>query len=83
MKRFLALLGAASLLMGCASSTMFLRYTYEPVFTQLPPCSRVISINNDFVTYSSTEGEFNTVTNYYRAYYSTEGKVYKTVHIIK
>jgi hypothetical protein len=83
MKKFFVSVFLASLLLGCTSSTMFLRYTYEPVFAQLPPCSRVVKINNESVTYYLLEGEFSNTTNYYKAFYTIDGKVYKVQHINK
>lgn len=84
---------AALLLSGC--SGMFLRYTYEPALQSLPDCSKVHAINNKYITYSRIEPkvitksniEFNitytnyvsSVTNIYHAYYTSDGKIYKTV----
>ena len=78
---------------GCTG--MFLRYTYEPALQSLPDCSKVHAINNSYITYSKVEPkviiksdiESNvtytnyviSITNVYHAYYTTDGKIYKTV----
>ena len=66
---------------------MFLRYQYETALKNLPPCSKIHSINNDYITYSLVEDNTNNVyfsnTNFYKAYYSADGKIYKTVLINK
>lgn len=83
----------ALLCTGCTG--MFLRYSYEPALKSLPDCSKVHAINNDYITYSKVEPKVETkidvlghivytnyvisVTNFYRAYYGTEGNIYKTV----
>lgn len=89
----LSIIITSLLLSGC--SGMFLRYTYEPALQSLPDCSKVHAINNDYITYSKVEPkviiksdiEGNviytnyviSVTNFYRAYYGSEGRIYKTV----
>jgi len=75
MKKFFVAAGFAFILSGCS---VFLRYNYERVFQQLPACSRLVQINNDYITYYVVEGEFNGTTNYYKAHYDVDGKVYKT-----
>lgn len=93
MKKNLATILASCLLTGC--SGMFLRYTYEPALQSLPDCSKVHAINNEYITYSKVEPKLMTVsdikgniiytnyvisvTNFYRAYYGSEGRIYKTV----
>jgi len=43
----------------------------------------VLSINNEYITYSMIENSTNSVyvvhTNYYRAYYNCDGKIIKTI----
>lgn len=67
---------------GCTSG-MLLRYSYNRALETLPPCSTVHAINNDYITYSmievSTNNVYNVNTNYYRAYYNTDGKITKIV----
>ena len=67
---------------GCTSG-MYLRYSYNRALENLPPCSRVHDINNDYITYSMIENSTNSVyvvyTNYYRAYYNCEGKITKII----
>jgi hypothetical protein len=66
---------------GCTSG-MYLRYSYNRALENLPLCSRVHAINNDYITYSMIENSTNSVyvvyTNYYRAYYNCEGKIINT-----
>lgn len=75
------LLIIALLSTGCTSG-MYLRYSYNRALENLPPCSRVHAINNDYITYSMIEDSTNSVyvvkTNYYRAYYNTGGKIINT-----
>ena len=76
-----SLLIATLLFTGCTSE-MYLRYSYNRALETLPNCSRVHAINNRYITYSMIEPSTNSVyvihTNYYRAYYTTEGKISKT-----
>ena len=75
------LLIATLLFTGCTSG-MYLRYSYNRALETLPPCSRVHAINNRYITYSMVENSTNSVytvhTNYYRAYYNTDGKIINT-----
>jgi len=68
---------------GCSGTSMFLRYSYNRALENLPPCSKVHAINNKYITYSMIENTTNNVyfsiTNYYKAYYTVDGDVYKTV----
>ena len=72
-----SLLIATLLFTGCTSG-MYLRYSYNRALETLPPCSTVHAINNRYITYSMVENSTNSVytvhTNYYRAYYNTDGK---------
>ena len=76
-----SLLIATLLFTGCTSG-MYLRYSYNKALEKLPLCSRVHVINNRYITYSMIEPSTNSVyvihTNYYRAYYTTDGKISKT-----
>jgi hypothetical protein len=76
-----SLLIATLLFTGCTSG-MYLRYSYNRALETLPNCSRVHAINNRYITYSMIENSTNSVytvyTNYYRAYYTTDGKISKT-----
>ena len=76
-----SLLIATLLFTGCTSG-MYLRYSYNRALETLPNCSRVHAINNRYITYSMIEPSTNSVyvihTNYYRAYYTTDGKIIKT-----
>ena len=76
------LLIIALLCTGCTSG-MYLRYSYNRALENLPPCSRVHAINNDYITYSMIENSTNSVyvvyTNYYRAHYNCEGKITKII----
>ena len=76
-----SLLIATLLFTGCTSG-MYLRYSYNRALEALPPCSRVHAINNRYITYSMIENSTNSVytvyTNYYRAYYNTDGKIINT-----
>ena len=76
-----SLLIATLLFTGCTSG-MYLRYNYNRALEALPPCSTVHAINNRYITYSMIENSTNSVyvihTNYYRAYYNTDGKISKT-----
>ena len=76
-----SLLIATLLFTGCTSG-MYLRYSYNRALETLPPCSRVHAINNRYITYSMIENSTNSVytvhTNYYRAYYNTDGKIINT-----
>ena len=75
------LLIIALLCTGCTSG-MYLRYSYNRALENLPACSRVHAINNNYITYSMIENSTNSVytvhTNYYRAYYNTGGKIINT-----
>ena len=75
------LLIATLLFTGCTSG-MYLRYSYNRALETLPPCSTVHAINNRNITYSMVENSTNSVytvyTNYYRAYYNTDGKIINT-----
>ena len=66
---------------GCVSG-MYLRYSYNRALENLPDCSKVHAINNEYITYSVIVPSTNTVykiyTNYYRAYYTADGKIIKT-----
>ena len=66
---------------GCTSG-MYLRYSYNRALENLPDCSKVHAINNEYITYSMIVPSTNTVykiyTNYYRAYYTADGKIIKT-----
>ena len=77
-----SLLIATLLFTGCTSG-MYLRYSYNRALETLPPCSRVHSINNEYITYSMIENSTNSVyvlyTNYYRAYYNCDGKIINTI----
>jgi hypothetical protein len=76
-----SLLIATLLFTGCTSG-MYLRYSYNKALEKLPLCSRVHAINNDYITYSMIEASTNSVyvmyTNYYRAYYTSDGRIIKT-----
>ena len=76
------LLIIALLCTGCTSG-MYLRYSYNRALENLPPCSRVHAINNDYITYSMIENSTYSVyvlyTNYYRAYYNCDGKIINTI----
>lgn len=76
-----SLLIATLLFTGCTSG-MYLRYSYNRALETLPPCSTVHVINNRYITYSMVENSTNSVytvyTNYYRAYYNTDGKIINT-----
>lgn len=76
------LLIIALLCTGCTSG-MYLRYSYNRALENLPSCSRVHAINNDYITYSMIENSTNSVyvvyTNYYRAYYNIDGKITKII----
>ena len=76
-----SLLIATLLFTGCTSG-MYLRYSYNRALETLPPCSTVHAINNRYITYSMVENSTNSVysvyTNYYRAYYNTDGKIINT-----
>lgn len=56
------------LFMGCRG---VLRYNFENAINNLPPNSRVIYVNNDYVEYSNNK-------IIYRAFYRTNGEIYKT-----
>ena len=72
----------ATLLFTGRTSGMYLRYSYNRALETLPPCSTVHAINNRYITYSMVENSTNSVytvyTNYYRAYYNTDGKIINT-----
>lgn len=53
---------------GCS----YLRYQYEIALASIPQNSQVRKITNDYIEYDLT----NTV---FRAYYSCDGKIYKTI----
>ena len=76
-----SLLIATLLFTGCTSG-MYLRYSYNRALETLPDCSTVHAINNRYITYSMVENSTNSVytvyTNYYRAYYNTDGKIINT-----
>ena len=76
-----SLLIATLLFTGCTSG-MYLRYSYNRALETLPKCSTVRAINNRYITYSMIENSTNSVytvyTNYYRAYYNTDGKIINT-----
>ena len=76
-----SLLIATLLFTGCTSG-MYLRYSYNRALETLPLCSRVHAINNHYITYSMIEASTNSVyvmyTNYYRAYYTSDGQISKT-----
>ncbi len=76
------LLIIALLSTGCTSG-MLLRYSYNKALENLPPCSKVHGINNGYMSDSMIEewrdGVYVINTNYYKAYYTTEGSIYKTV----
>jgi len=76
-----SLLIATLLFTGCTSG-MYLRYSYNRALQTLPKCSTVCAINNRYITYSIIEHSTNNVyvmyTNYYRAYYTADGKIIKT-----
>jgi len=78
------LLIIALLATGCTSG-MYLRYSYNKALERLPQCSRVHAINNNYITFSMIEESTNNVytshTNYYRAYYSVDGKLVKITKI--
>jgi hypothetical protein len=67
---------------GCTNG-MYIRYSYNRALENLPLCSRVHAINNDYITYSMIENSTNSVyvlyTNYYRAYYNCDGKIINTI----
>ena len=75
------LLIATLLFTGCTSG-MYLRYSYNRALENLPDCSKVHAINNEYITYSMIENSTNSVytvyTNYYRAYYNYDGKIINT-----
>jgi len=77
------LLIIALLATGCTSG-MYLRYNYNKALQNLPACSKVHAINNDYITFSMVESSTNNVytvyTNYYRAYYSMDGKITRIVN---
>lgn len=72
------LLIIALLCTGCTSG-MLLRYNYNKALQNLPPCSRVVAINNDYITFSMVEVSTNNVytanTNLYKAYYNMDGVI--------
>ena len=73
------------LLCGCSKSQMFLRYQYDVALQNLPACSKVHAINNIYITYSLVEEDTNNVyfshTNFYRAHYAADGRIFRTVKI--
>jgi len=74
MKKYLTLL---LLFTGCTSG-MYLRYNYNKALQNLPQCSKIHAINNDYIAFSMVEQSTNEVyTNYYKAYYSMDGKITK------
>lgn len=50
---------------------MFLRYNFEQAINNLPPNSKIIEVNNDYIVYLHT----NTL---HKAYYDANGTIYKT-----
>lgn len=78
------LLIIALLTTGCTSG-MYLRYNYTKTLQALPPCSKIHVINNKYITYSMVEQSTNNVytvdTNFYKAYYTCDGSIFKTVKI--
>ena len=83
----------ATIVAGCESG-MFLRYSYNKALESLPACSKIHQINNSYITYSILEAlpsettnlntnvlydDYN--TNYYNAYYTAEGDIYKIIKI--
>lgn len=76
-----SLLIATLLFTGCTSG-MYLRYSYPRALENLPNCSKVHAINNEYITYSMIEQSTNNVyviyTNYYKAYYNVSGDIIKT-----
>lgn len=58
-------------LCGCS---MLLRYNFEEAINNLPPNCKISQVNNDYILYSITNNTF-------KAYYSVDGKIYKTTHV--
>ena len=71
MKLFI-LIGVLVILSGCS----WLRYTWEPVLTQLPPNAIIIRIYNSHVLYRIDDQK-------YKAYYTMEGTIYQTIPVTK
>lgn len=61
------------LITGCST---WLRYDWESAVNNLPPNSKVIKVNNDFITYSLSN-------SLYQVTYSTRGELLKTTLLKK
>jgi hypothetical protein len=64
-----------------------LRYSFEPALNQIPKDATVTKITNDYIEYSKystnvTQATIITTTTY-RAYYTSDGKIFDTKQTVK
>lgn len=81
MKKLIVLTALILIQSGCT----VLRYNFEPALNQVAKQGTVTKITNDYIEYNqhitNTAQVTYVVTNTYRAYYTTDGKVFETKQI--
>ena len=81
----LLLIGVFCILTATQTGCVCLRYTYEPAVNTAAKQGTIKRITNDYVeyqTYSTNDVTTKVVkTTTYRAYYATDGSIYKTTEV--
>jgi hypothetical protein len=64
------------------SGCTVLRYQFEPALNAVPKDATITGLTNDYVEYSKSGTNVvqstNVITIHYRAYYGSDGQIYKT-----
>lgn len=80
--RKLIILTFATAILTVQTGCTVLRYSYEPALNQIPKDATITKITNDYIEYDkySTNLTQQTVvtSTTYRAYYTTDGRIYDT-----
>ena len=80
--RKLIVLTFATAVLAVQTGCTVLRYSFEPALNQIPKDATITKITNDYIEYDkySTNLTQKTVvtTTTYRAYYTTDGRIFDT-----
>jgi hypothetical protein len=78
----LFLIGLFTIITATQTGCVCLRYTFEPAVNEAAKKGTVTRITNDYIEYNTNSTNISQVTtitkNTYRAYYTSDGKIYKT-----
>jgi len=86
MKKLLVLTLTTAILTFQTGCTV-LRYSFEPALNEIPKDATVTRITNDYIEYNKYSTNVTPVTivttNTYRAYYTSDGRIFETKQTIK